>query len=217
MCICLVSIEQFICDGEIFLCIFCSMYVVCWFEINGFFYVYIMDYFYYDVCVFWCCVYSYFIGRGFDEVCICFDGDFRCFMDQCFVFQFVGFDDYFQQYICCCVSFFIGFYQVKINLFVICYQCVVWEYYVNFIGIVGDCCMGFCQCDFDVIVIVWEVGYCSNMDFWGVLFFQCFVSNWDKVRIDIDSGGIVDWGFGLMIQSNYFFVGVVVIQGGQVY
>lgn len=61
--------------------IFRSTYVVRRFEINGFFYVYITDYFYYDARVFRRRVYSYFIGRGFDEVRIRFDGDFRRFTD----------------------------------------------------------------------------------------------------------------------------------------
>lgn len=58
----LVGVEQFISDCQELLCVFCVVYVVCWFEVNGFFNVYIVDYFYYDVCVFWCGIYWYFIG-----------------------------------------------------------------------------------------------------------------------------------------------------------
>ena len=212
-----VSTEQFICDGEIFLRIFRSTHAARRFETNGFFYAHITDHFHHDARAFRRRVHSHFTGRGFDEVRTRFDGDFRRFTDQRFVFQFAGFNNHFQQYVRRSASLFTGFHQVKTNLLVTRHQRAVREHNVNFICTVGDCRTGFCQRDFDVIVTVWEVGYRSDSDFRGALLFQRFASNRDKARIDTDSGGIADRGFGLMTQSNYFLVGVVVIQGGQVH
>lgn len=138
-------------------------------------------------------------------------------MDQCFFFQFIGFDDYFQQYVSCCIGFFIGFYQFEIDLFVVGDQCVVWEDYVYFICFVSDCCVGFCQCNVDIVIFVWEVGDCGDVNIWCFLFIQCFMGDWDEVWVDVDCCGVIYWCFCLMIQGNDFFIGVVVIQSGQVY
>ena len=212
-----VSTEQFICNGEIFLRIVRSTHAARRFETNGFFYAHIADHFHHDARAFRRRIHSHFTGRGFDEVSTRFDGDFRRFTDQRFVFQFAGFNNHFQQYVRRSASLFTGFHQVKTNLLVTRHQRAVREHHVNFIGTVGDCRTGFCQRDFDVVVTVWEVSYRSDTDFRGALLFQSFASNRDKARIDTDSGGIADRSFGLMTQGDHFLIGVVVIQGGQVH
>ena len=97
-----------------------------------------------------------------------FDGDFRRFTIEGFVFQFAGFDDHFPAVrIQAAAQASLQAFTVKTNLLVTRHQRAVREHNVNFISTVGDCRTGFCQRDFDVIVTVWEVGYRSDSDFRG--------------------------------------------------
>lgn len=88
---------------------------------------------------------------------------------------------------------------------------MIWEYYIYFISIVSNSGFCFSNGDFNIVIIVRKIGYCSNMDFRGFLFVKCFFSNRNKVRVNINGSCVVDWIFCIMIKLDYFGICIVVI------
>lgn len=215
--ICPVSAKQFVCNREEFLRVFRRTYAARRFEANGFGNAHVADHFHHDARAFRRSVYRHFTGRGFDEIRTGFNGDFRGFTNQRLFFQLASFDDHFQQYVRCGTSVFTGFYQVKTHLLVTGDQRAVREYHVHFVSAVGDRRTGFRQRNIDVIIAMREVSHRCNADVRRTLFFQSFTRNRDKTRVNTNRRRIPDRSFCLMTQRDHFFIGVVIVQSGQIH
>ena len=197
--------------------VFCATHAACRLEADALLNAHIADDLQHDARAFRGRVHRNFTGRGFDEVGAGFDGDFRRFTNQRIFFQFAGFDNHFQQHVCCRAGFFTGFHQVKTDLFVAGNQRAVREHDVNFVSAVSDRRAGFRQRDINIIVTVREVSHRRDADVRGTLLVQRFTGNRDKTRVDTDRSGITNRGFRLMTQRDHLLIGVVIVQGGQVH
>ena len=96
-------------------------------------------------------------------------------------------------------------------------QRAVREHHVNFVCAVSNRRAGFCQRNLDIIVAMREVSDGCNAHVRGALLFQRLTGNRDKARVDTDGCGVAHRRFRLMAQGDDFFIGVVIVQGGQVH
>ena len=197
--------------------VFCATHAARRFEADALLNAHIADDFQHDARAFRGRIDRNFTGRRFDKIGTGFDGDFRCFTNQRFFFQLTGFDNHFQQHVCRRAGFFTGFHQVKTHLFVAGNQRAVREYDVNFVCAVSYRRAGFRQRNSNIIVTVREIGHRRDPDIRGTLLVQRFTRDRDKARVDAYCGSIPYRCFGLVAQRDHFFIGVVIVQGGQVH